>query len=145
MPNYAEIVDLINAEWPPEFGEKSEQEKIEQMQEHHNLDTDTVKYLLDGHGVIGFYRYSRWPREDPLSRAAHLLDIAVLPSYQGRGLGKMLMKDLIRDCAAKGIERIFSRSFKSNQPSIRLHRSLSFKKHRITDDSIVWELSVGES
>ena len=79
-----------------------------------------------------------------ISSMRNLLDIAVLPSYQGRGIGKRLMKDLIRDCDAKGFERISSRSFKSNQPSIRLHRSLSFKKCRITDDSIVWELRVGE-
>ena len=79
-----------------------------------------------------------------ISSMRNLLDIAVLPSYQGRGLGKRLMKDLIRDCDAKGFERIYRRSFKSNQPSIRLHRSLSFKKCRITDDSIVWELRVGE-
>ena len=142
IPDYAEILDLINAEWPVEFGEKSDREKIRHMQEHHNLETDTVKYLKDGEKVIGFYRYSRWPREDSQSRAAHLLDIAVLPSQQGRGLGRKLMNDLIWDCCEKKIEKLFSRTFKTNRRSIALHRFFGFTEHLTTDDSIVWQLTL---
>jgi ribosomal protein S18 acetylase RimI-like enzyme len=143
IPDYAEIIDLINAEWPDQFGEKTEAEKIRHMQEHHNLETDTVKYLLDGEEVVGFYRYSSWPRDDPQSRTAHLLDIAVLPSHQGRGLGKRLMMDLIRDCGKKGTEKLLSRTFKTNLHSIRLHRCSGFTVYKTTDDSIVWQLMVG--
>ena len=100
IPDYAEILDLINAEWPAEFGESTDREKIRHMQEHHNPATDTVKYLREGGEVVGFYRYSRWPRANPHSRSAHLLDIVVLPSQQGRGLGRELMTDLIRDAPA---------------------------------------------
>jgi ribosomal protein S18 acetylase RimI-like enzyme len=144
MPNHGEIIDLINAVWPAEFGEKTEREKIKHMQEHHNLETDTVKYLLDGKEIVGFYRCSRWPGEDPRSRAAHLLDIAVLPAHHSRGLGKRLMKDVIRDCAEKGIEQIYSRSFKTNQRSVRFHRSLGFNEYKTTADSIVRESAIGK-
>ena len=87
----AEILDLINAEWPVEGGKKIDQEKIRRMQGHHTPETDIVKYLLEGGDVVGFYRYSRWPRVNPHSRTAHLLDIAVPPSQQGRGFGRKLI------------------------------------------------------
>ncbi|NOY09399.1 MAG: GNAT family N-acetyltransferase [Spirochaetes bacterium] len=144
MPNYAEIIDLISVEWPPEFGKKTDGEKIKQMQDHYNIKTDTVKYLLDAGKVIGFYRYTLWPRENPMSHAAHILDIAILPTYQNRGLGTRLMKDLIQDCRRKRINRLLSRSFKSNRGSIRLHQSLGFTQHMSTEDSIVWELDIEE-
>ena len=82
---------------------------------------------------------------NPESRAAHLLDIAVLPSQQGRGLGRRLMTDMIRDCAEKGIEKLFSRTFKTNRRSIKLHRSFGFTEYKTTEDSIVWQLTVGAS
>ena len=145
LPNYAEMLDLINAEWPVEFSEKTEEQRIRHLQEHHNLETDTVKHLLDGEEIVGSYPYILWPREKPESRAAHLLDIAVLPSKQGRGLGRRVMTDLIRDCAEKGIEKLFSRTFKTNRRSIRFHRSSGFTEYKTSDDSIVWQLRVGGS
>lgn len=145
IPDYAEILELINAEWPIEFGEKTDQEKLRHMQEHHNPETDIVKYLLEDGDVVGFYRYSRWPRAHPHSRTAHLLDIAVAPSQQGRGLGRKLMTDLTRDCSEKGIEKLFSRTFKTNRRSIGFHRSFGFTEYKTTDDSIVWQLTVATS
>ena len=142
IPNHAEIIDLINVAWPPEFGKKTDKEKIKQMQAHHNVQSDTVKYLLDGDNIIGFYRYTLWPREDPLPHTVHILDIAVLPTYQQRGLGTRLMNDLIQDCRRNRIDRLLSRSFKSNSGSIRLHQSLGFTQHKSTEDSIVWELKI---
>ena len=121
LPNYAEMLDLINAEWPVEFSEKTQEQRIRHLQEH------------------------LWPREKPESRAVHLLDIAVLPSKQGRGLGRRVMTDLIRDCAEKGIEKLFSRTFKTNRRSIRFHRSSGFTEYKTSDDSIVWQLRVGGS
>jgi len=62
-PNFAEIIDLINSEWPPEFGRMSDEEKIEHMKRDYDARTDTVKYLLDGGKIIGFYRYTLCIRE----------------------------------------------------------------------------------
>ena len=57
-PDYSEIIDLINTIWPEEFGEKSDEEKICEMEKSFDLTTDTVKYLYKEDKIIGFYRYS---------------------------------------------------------------------------------------
>jgi len=140
MPNYSEIVALINAEWPSKFSDKTDDEKIAEMEKSHNLKTDTIKYLYDKDKVVGFYRCSIWPREDINSKIAHTLDIAILPSRQKEGLGTLLMTDMIKDCKQKGISKLLSRSFYNNKGSIRLHKSLGFSIHLETEDSIVWEI-----
>lgn len=111
------------------------------MEKSHNEKTDTVKYLVDQNKIIGWYRYSLWPRGKEETTTAHTLDIAILPSYQKQGLGTFLMKDMIKDCKNKGIKKLLSRSFKNNPGSIRLHQSLGFTEHLRTEDSIVWEYS----
>ena len=45
-PNYSEIIDLIKAEWPIEYDDSSDAEKVREMEKSHNNETDTVKYLL---------------------------------------------------------------------------------------------------
>jgi len=137
-PDYSEIIDLINTIWPEEFGEKSDEEKICEMEKSFDLTTDTVKYLYKEDKIIGFYRYSLWPREDIKPKSAHTFDIAILPSFQNNGLGKYLMNDLISDCKNKGIEKLLSRTFLTNKGSIFLHKSCGFKEQMKTEDSIVW-------
>ena len=140
IPDYSEIIALINAEWPPAFGEKTDAEKIEDMIESHNPDRDRVKYLKEDGLIIGFYRYTPWPREARITDAAHIYDISLLPSKQRQGLGKMMMQDLIEDCRAVGFKKLLSRSFKDNPGSIRLHENAGYHSVFETEDSIVWEL-----
>ena len=141
-PDYIDIIDLLRAEWPPEFGASTTETIIAHYREHHNERTDTVKYLIEKGHIIGFYRYTLWPRDEPSANTAHTLDLAILPSHQKKGLGTLLMKDLIRDCGERGIIRLLSRSYKTNAASIGLHQSLGFSMHRETTDSIVWELNI---
>ncbi len=140
IPDYSKIINLINAEWPSEFGETDDTTKIEEMTKSHNENTDTTKYLFENEEIIGFYRYSSWPRDKKNTRTAHTFDIAIDTNYQKKGLGSFLMKDMINDCKKKGMEKLLSRSFKSNQASIGLHKSLGFSLHLETDDSLVWEI-----
>ena len=141
IPRYSEIIELINAEWPPEWSEKTDEEKAEVMFQSHNIDTDTVKYLYDDNQIIGFYRYSIWPRGNLDSKTAHTFDIAILPSMQKKGLGSFLMADLIKDCKHKGFQQLLSHSMRNNQGSINIHRSFGFTVHLETEDSIVWEIN----
>jgi L-amino acid N-acyltransferase YncA len=141
-PDYSKIIDLINALWPEEFGALSDEEKIEEMDKSHNAETDTVKCLFEGYKIIGYYRYSLWPREDKETKQAHTFDVVLLPEYQRQGLGVMLMKDLIADCKNNGIKQLLSRSFKNNEGSIKLHRRLGFRLHLETDDSLVWKIEI---
>jgi RimJ/RimL family protein N-acetyltransferase len=141
-PNYSELIDLINAAWPEEFGLLTEEEKIEEMEKSHNNETDTVKYLYEKEKLIGFYRYSLWPREDKGTKKAHTYDVSILPEYQKKGYGTEIMKDMIKECKKDGIEKLLSRSFKNNEGSIKLHKRIGFKLHLETEDSLVWEIDI---
>jgi len=141
IPDYSEIIDLINAEWPSEFDENDDA-KIKEMLKSHNENTDTVKYLLDNKNIVGFYRYSLWPRDNEKTKTVHIFDIAINPNYQRQGLGSLLMKDIIDDCKKKGMDKLLSRSFKSNQASIGLHKAFGFSLHLEIDDSFIWEISL---
>jgi len=141
LPDYSEIIELINAEWPREFGGKTDDEKIGEMVRSHQVQTDTVKYLIEEQKIIGFYRYTLWPRKNPDSDKAHTMDIAVIPARQNQGLGIMLMTDLIKDCREKDFNQLLSRSMRNNPGSIRLHQSLDFTVYLETEDSIVWEIN----
>ena len=62
IPDYAGIIDLIKAEWPPEFGDKSDPEMISEMTASHDPERDKVVYLYFENRLAGFYRYTAWPR-----------------------------------------------------------------------------------
>ena len=142
FPDYWLIIDLINAEWPAEFGEKSDEEKISDMIESHDTEKDSVSFMYYDGQIIGFYRYTAWPRTARQTDTAHIYDIAVLPSMQKRGFGTLLMLNLISRCKDNGFRKLLSRSFKNNEASIGLHKSLGFLEGFETDDSIVWELNI---
>ncbi|HAK46903.1 MAG TPA: hypothetical protein DCO79_13420 [Spirochaeta sp.] len=142
IPDYAEIIDLINAEWPVQFGEKSDSEKIADMRESHDVERDRTVYIYDDSKIIGFYRYTAWPRAARITETAHIYDIAVLPSMQKQGIGMLLMDNLVDDCRKQGFKKLLSRSFRTNEGSIRLHKAAGFGISLETDDSIVWEIPI---
>ena len=139
--DFSLMLDLINAEWPKEFGEATDQEKIEEMEQSSN-ELDVNKFLLNEGRKIGWYRYSRWPREDSNHDFAHTFDIVVLPQYKGQGFGKLLMIDMIQDCRNRGFKNLKSRTFMNNEDSIRLHEKCGFKEAFRVNDSIVWEINL---
>jgi L-amino acid N-acyltransferase YncA len=141
-PDYSEIIDLINAEWPKEYSCMSDEEKINEMEKSHDNESDTVKYLYDEKKIIGFYRYSKWPREGVKTETAHLFDISILPERQKQGLGTLLMKDMMNDCKIKGFKKVLSRTFKNNEGSILLHKSLGFSLYLEIEDSFIWEIEL---
>ena len=142
LPDYAGIIELIKAEWPPEFGEKSEAEIISEMIESHDTERDRVTFLYEDNHPVGFYRYTSWPRSARLTDTAHTYDISVLPGRQGQGLGKKLMNHMIENCRSCGFKKLLSRSFKTNAASIKLHQRTGFRNSFESDDSIVWEINI---
>jgi L-amino acid N-acyltransferase YncA len=140
--SFVQFLDLIRAEWPPEWGCPSDGEMLAEMDKSFDPGTDVVKRLVDKGRIIGWYRYSKWPREGGDGRSAHTLDIAVLPEFQGQGLGKTLMDDLIADCRARGYAKLMSRTFENNLQSIGLHKATGFSEAFRKDSSIVWELTL---
>ena len=57
---------------------------------------------------------------------AHITNIAVLPAYQGRGLGKVLLSSMIEECKLRAIERMTLEVRESNLVAQSLYRKLGF-------------------
>jgi L-amino acid N-acyltransferase YncA len=136
------FIELIRAEWPEEWGGATDEEMLAEMRRSHDPRKDVVRCMIDGRTVVGWYRWSPWPREAAASEDAHILDIAVLPARQGEGLGRALMEDLIEDCGRRGCRNLLSRTFESNVASIRLHAGVGFREAFRNGNSIVWELDL---
>jgi N-acetylglutamate synthase len=67
---------------------------------------------------------------------AGLFDIVVAPQARGKGHGRRLVEGLLRLAAREGADRAYLQVRISNQPAIRLYRSLGFEpfytyRHRI--------------
>jgi L-amino acid N-acyltransferase YncA len=140
--DFARLLDLIRAEWPAEWGNPDDDGMLAEMAKSYDASTDIVKCLVDGDRTVGWYRYSKWPRDDLDGHGAHTLDIAVLPERQGEGLGRLLMEDLVADCRRRGFATLMSRTFESNLASIGLHRATGFREAFRKGDSIIWELEL---
>ena len=57
---------------------------------------------------------------------AHITNIAVLPAYQGRGLGKVLLTSMMEECKLRAIERMTLEVRESNLVAQSLYRKLGF-------------------
>ena len=87
--------------------------------------------LIDGQpaGRIWIYR----------SAAEHVLvDIALLPEYQNRGIGSALMKEAMAYAAKSGVELRCSVGV-SNPGSLRFHQRLGFRI--VSQDEVFYELA----
>jgi len=61
------------------------------------------------------------------SRAAYLDNIAVIRDYRKKGVGRLLFDKFLRLARAKGVRRVFSNTWPSNEASINFHKKLGFK------------------
>ncbi|OUU39578.1 MAG: ribosomal-protein-alanine N-acetyltransferase [Cellvibrionales bacterium TMED49] len=92
--------------------------KMSQFREslqHHN-----GSVLLVGEHVRGFTIHSIGMEQ------ADLLNIGLQPSFQGQGLGRRLVKSIIRQLPA-GIKKIMLEVRVSNWKAIRLYKTMGFK------------------
>jgi L-amino acid N-acyltransferase YncA len=140
--DFMELGELIVAEWPDEWDAKTDDEKILVMKEISNSETDVNKVLIHDGKKIGWYRYSRWPRESGNHTHAHTLDIVILPDFRKQGLGTVLMNDLIKDCRSHGYKNLKSRTLLENRASEKLHLATGFREAFRTGDSIIWEIDL---
>lgn len=84
---------------------------------------------------------------------AHVTNIAVHPDYRKRGWGRLLMQTLMKEAARLGMERMTLEVRVSNEPAIRLYKSLGFevggvRKKYYADNQedalIMWNFHLGE-
>jgi len=134
--------DLIKLELPDELRALSDIDLLQEINKSFDPVTDKIKYLNHEGNIVGWYRYSKWPRNEKNTKTVHALDIAIKQEYQGKGFGILLFKDMIMECKLAGISKIISRTIKSNQQSYGLHKSIGFKELFKKNDSIVWEIEI---
>lgn len=59
---------------------------------------------------------------------AHILNICVHPSYQGRGLGRRLLQHLVQLAARHKAQTVFLEARPSNTAALQLYHSLGFNE-----------------
>lgn len=77
--------------------------------------------ILKAHGVM--VGYVVWM---PVLREAHLLNITLSPARQGHGLGAWMMRQVLDQMRAKGMESVLLEVRPSNVRAIGLYRRLGF-------------------
>jgi GNAT superfamily N-acetyltransferase len=138
--DFSPYLPLIRLEWPAEWPEPSEALMLEETLKSYDAEADVVRRLVDEGRLVGWYRFTRWPREG--GGGAHCLDIAVLPEYQGRGAAILLFEDMVAQCRERGYRSLLSRTMLSNARSAGFHRKMGFVLSTRLEDSIVWELAI---
>ena len=138
--DFSQFVGLLRALWPPEFGQASDHDLLADMERSYDPSVDAVKLLRNGDHIIGFGRYSLWPRNEQHPTMAHIMDLVVRKDYQHHGFGRKLMETMIQECKQRNLHPIFSRTLCTNNPIVGLHRVLGFQEFRRANDWILWRL-----
>ncbi|MBR6771979.1 MAG: N-acetyltransferase [Clostridia bacterium] len=91
--------------------------------------TKTYPWVVCEHeGKIIGYAYSARHRERAAYGFSAELSVYVRPEYSGRGIGKLLCREIIDISEKLGVCTLFSAISVPNEKSIALHRSLGFSK-----------------
>lgn len=78
--------------------------------------------------MLGFLIFS------PIKPEAHLLSIAVIETQQSKGMGSLLLKSMISQCKAMGINQVFLEVRISNKKAIAFYQKYGFKKDAIREN-----------
>lgn len=79
-------------------------------------------------GKIAGYCYAHeWKKKKAYSATAETT-IYLHPDYSGKGYGRILMEQLIRDCRNRSLHALIACITIPNEPSVKLHEKLSFKQ-----------------
>ena len=78
--------------------------------------------------MLGFLIFS------PIKPEAHLLSIAVIETQQSKGMGSLLLKSMISQCKAMGINQVFLEVRISNEKAIGFYQKYGFKKDAIREN-----------
>ena len=78
--------------------------------------------------MLGFLIFS------PIKPEAHLLSIAVIETQQYKGIGSLLLKSMISQCKAMGINQVFLEVRTSNEKAIGFYQKYGFKKDAIREN-----------
>jgi ribosomal-protein-alanine N-acetyltransferase len=65
---------------------------------------------------------------------AHILNICVAPAYQGRGIGRKVLRKLLNEAHQKDVDKVFLEVRKSNKAAIGLYKQEGFNRVGIRRD-----------
>ena len=80
------------------------------------------RVVEQGGCVVGFVCFR------VVGEEAELLNLAVLPSFRGQGIGAFLVRQTLLEVAEKGGQRIFLEVRDVNLPALRLYERLGFEQ-----------------
>jgi len=89
---------------------------------------------FDGPRLVGTCEVYR-PRHNEI-RHTGLLDIAILPSHRGIGLGQQMVKEALKLARRSGIWLVELRVFATNVPAIRLYEKMGFRRSGLVPNMI---------
>jgi putative acetyltransferase len=104
MPGDIKAVHRINAE---AFGREAEALLVDKMREHGALILSLV--AVNDEAVVGHVAFSpvEITSEQKTLNGLTLAPVAVLPSYQNKGIGSMLVRAGLGECRKQGYEIVF--------------------------------------
>ncbi len=87
-------------------------------------------------------------RKSLYKKLGHIISIAVMPEYRGRGIGYALMSEALKKLKEfYGVKEVYLEVRVSNEPAIRLYEKLGFKKvqrikYYYLDGEDAWLMSI---
>jgi phosphinothricin acetyltransferase len=108
-------------------------EQVQWIDEHSGVHPAVVAVAADEgdegrtvERVVGFGSLSPF-RSRPAYATTVEDSVYVLPEHQGRGIGRMMLEELLRLAAAHGFHAVIARITGGNDPSIALHAACGFE------------------
>ena len=77
--------------------------------------------------VLGYCYAHQWKGKAAYRQTAETT-IYVHPDHRGKGIGNLLMETLLQACERKGMHVLIACITVPNEPSVRLHEQLGFRK-----------------
>lgn len=114
--------ELRPVEWPETQKLAFLRQQFEAQRLHYRQNYDAAEYsiILDGDVPIGRLYIHRRPED------VRVMDIALMPEYRGRGIGAMLVQNILDAAAAEG--KSVSIHVEMNNPAMRMYERLGFKQ-----------------
>lgn len=94
----------------------------------HGLPEGCVVYMARENGeVAGFGAVSPWGGKEGYAGCGEV-SLYLLPKFQGRGIGRLLLQELLQGARAGNLHTLIARITTENPVSLHLHRKAGFKE-----------------
>lgn len=93
---------------------------INMLKDEVEANNTTYSLFLLNDEPIGYYSYLH------IFDEAHIMNVAVLPQYQGKGYGSVMMDFLLKESLEQGLPNVTLEVRKSNERAIRLYEKKGF-------------------